>query len=314
MPLFVGSVGYFGEAPTPLPSPPTLPFRKCRACREGAAAAAVGETTRDAGADVGADVSRQLAGAGALVARWLPRRPPRAAAFASFFGDARAPGGVSGGGANASVGRCGRSSFSIAIFRANCTLSRRPFSALPESTGPSGPSAAAASDTDAASSSTSGSRAGFFSGKRTRSPSKSCNALGPITRLGALAFDLGRSIAFPFSSTSSGVARQSQLSTPTTFPVATSRTNGTSDSPEYVVPQPVTRASSLPVPRLKIAIGGTLFVPTSAHASPTSSATQLTVPSPPAATKRKSSRPRCAATSATSFAISASRRRKNSSR
>ena len=88
----------------------------------------------------------------------------------------------------------------------------------------------------------------------------------------------------PSSSISSGVARQSHASTPTTFPDATSRTNGISDSPEYVVPQPVTRASSFPVPRLKIAIGGTLFVPTSAHASPTSSATQLTVPSPPAAT------------------------------
>ena len=48
MPLFVGSVGY-----APLPPPPTLPLRECRACR-GGAAAAVGDTILDAGADVGA--------------------------------------------------------------------------------------------------------------------------------------------------------------------------------------------------------------------------------------------------------------------
>jgi hypothetical protein len=74
MPLFVGSVGYFADAVAegaegaPLPPPPTLPLRACRACR-GGAAAAVGDTTFDAGADVGAGFSRQLAGAGARVGR-----------------------------------------------------------------------------------------------------------------------------------------------------------------------------------------------------------------------------------------------------
>ena len=145
--------------------------------------------------------------------------------------------------------------------------------------------------------------------------SKSCNAFSPTTRDGAgFAFKEGESISSPFASTSSGVARHSHESTPTTFPTATSRMNGTRDSPVYVQPHPVTRASSFPVPSDSTAIGGTFSVPTSAHASPTSSVTQLTVPSPPAATNRKSSFPRCCVIKETSLAINASRRRRNSSR
>ena len=130
MPLFVGSVGYFADAVTE--GTEGAPLRHHRRSRSESAARAAEAppprwaTQRSTLALTSAAVfSRQLAGAGARVGRC----PPRFAAFASLLGDGRAPGGVSGGGANASVGRCGRSSFAIAIFRASCKLSRRPFSA-----------------------------------------------------------------------------------------------------------------------------------------------------------------------------------------
>ena len=123
------------------------------------------------------------------------------------------------------------------------------------------------------------------------------------------------SFGTPSSSSASGTARHSHESTPTTRPHATSRANCRNVSvPLNAAPHPVTRASSLPVPRDRTAMGGTLRVPTMAHASETSSATHDTVPSPPAATNRRSPVCRCLDTSDVSLDMRSSRRRMYSSR
>mmetsp|Transcript_10042 Transcript_10042/g.41415 ORF Transcript_10042/g.41415 Transcript_10042/m.41415 type:complete len:213 (+) Transcript_10042:3873-4511(+) len=127
------------------------------------------------------------------------------------------------------------------------------------------------------------------------------------------------SIGTPSSSNRSGTARHSHESTPTTFPHATSLANDRTEPPcashpRNPAPHPVTRASSLPVPRDKTAMGGTLRVPTMAHASTMSSATHDTVPSPPAATNLRSPDRLCADTRSVSLDMSASRRRMYSSR
>ena len=127
------------------------------------------------------------------------------------------------------------------------------------------------------------------------------------------------SIGTPSSSNRSGTARHSHESTPTTFPHATSLANDRTEPPRAShprnpAPHPVTRASSLPVPRDKTAMGGTLRVPTMAHASTMSSATHDTVPSPPAATNLRSPSRLCWDTRSVSLDMSASRRRMYSSR
>ena len=140
-----------------------------------------------------------------------------------FAGDA--PGGVIGGGANAISGRCGRSELSAAKRRAALTLNRRDAGGaafVPTANESPSPRDSFAWDDSAAVSS---SAAGFHS--LALPVPKSCSALSPTARSGALAFRLGRSRIRPSGPTSSGVARQSQESTPTTFPDATSRTKGT---------------------------------------------------------------------------------------
>ena len=123
------------------------------------------------------------------------------------------------------------------------------------------------------------------------------------------------SFGTPSSSSASGTARHSHESTPTTRPHATSRANCRNVSvPLNAAPHPVTRASSLPVPSESTAMGGTLRVPTMAHASETSSATHDTVPSPPAATNRRSPVCLCLDTSDVSLDMRSSRRRMYSSR